>query len=117
MNLLEKLDALKARTGDSNLSLAKKAGVPPTTIYGLYQKGYENMKLSTLQAICDYFDVPLDYLAKDDKEAPAIADGLSEQETEFIRLFGRMTPQNQRLLLGIGELLLQSQETPPDSRG
>lgn len=68
MNLLEKLDALKAKTGDTNASLAKRAGIPATTIYGLYQKGYGNMKLSTLQALCDYFDVPIDYLAKDNYE-------------------------------------------------
>lgn len=65
MNFIEKLDMLKARTGDNTLSLAKKAGIPPTTLYGLYTKGYEKMQLSTLQALCDYFGVSLDYLAKD----------------------------------------------------
>ena len=76
MTLLEKLDALKRATGDNNSTLAKKSGVPYTTIDGLYKQGYANMKLSTLQALCDYFKVPLDYLAKDDdaEAAPAPAD-------------------------------------------
>lgn len=117
MNLLDKLDALKAQTGDTNLSLAKKAGVPPTTIYGLYQKGYANMKLSTLQALCDYFGVSLDYLAKDNQKEPAMIGELSEKMTEFINVYGALTPPNRRLLFGIAELLLQEQEAPPDSPG
>ena len=66
MNLLEKLDALKAAKGVNNAELARAAGIPVTTIYGLYQKGYSNMKLSTLEALSDYFGVSLDYLARDD---------------------------------------------------
>ena len=38
MTFLEKLDALKARTGDNNASLARNSGVPYTTIDGLYKK-------------------------------------------------------------------------------
>lgn len=117
MTLLEKLDALKESTGDSNASLAKKAGVPATTIYGLYQKGYANMKLSTLQALCDYFDVSLDYLAKDNKEQPSITGGLSDDETRFIKGFASLTPSNRRLLLGILSLLLQEQGQVSDSQG
>lgn len=71
MNFLEKLDALKAQSGDNNLTLSKKTGIPASTIYGLYKKGYENMQLSTLQSICDYFNVSLDYLAKDGEASNA----------------------------------------------
>lgn len=39
-----------------------KSGIPYTTIDGFYKKGYENMRLSTLQKIADYFNVSLDYL-------------------------------------------------------
>lgn len=100
MNLLEKLDALKASTGDSNASLARKAGVPVTTIYGLYQKGYANMQLSTLQALCDYFNVSLDYLAKDDKEDGTINVKLSNTETELISLYRGLNDQGRDTLLG-----------------
>lgn len=68
MNLLEKLDMLKARTGDNNHTLAEKANIPYTTIDGLYKKGYKGMRLTTLEALCNYFNVPLDFLAKDDGE-------------------------------------------------
>lgn len=118
MNLLEKLDALKKSTGDTNASLARNAGIPVTTIYGLYEKGYGNMKLSTLEALCNYFNVTLDYLAKDDnEEEPATVGELSENEAEFIQLLGAMTPANRRLILGIAQLLLKEQEAPADSPG
>ena len=117
MNLLEKLDALKQTTGDTNASLARNAGIPVTTIYGLYEKGYGNMKLSTLKALYNYFNVTLDYLAKDDEEEPATVGELSESEAEFIQLFGAMTPANRRLILGIAQLLLKEQAAPADSQG
>lgn len=88
MNLLEKLDALKRKTGDSNASLARKSGIPVTTIYGLYQKGYANMQLSTLEALCSYFNVSLDYLAKDDMEKdPATSGELEKDETELLDIY------------------------------
>ena len=121
MNLLEKLDALKARTGDNNASLARNAGIPPTTIYGLYQKGYGNMKLSTLQAICDYFDVSLDYLAKDSYED--IRDTLSSNSPaskklqeireklksplidEMVQAMQHMTLKEQQKMIDMGKVL------------
>ena len=119
MNLLEKLDALKKARGDTNASLARNAGIPVTTIYGLYQKGYENMKLSTLEALCDYYNVTLDYLAKDapDEKQPADLGGLSEDETRFIEGFAALSPSNRRILLGILAVLLQEQGQAPDSPG
>ena len=52
--------------GLNRRTLAEKSGVPYTTIVHFYTNGYENTKLSTLQRLCDYFGVPLDYLVRDD---------------------------------------------------
>lgn len=84
MNLLEKLDALKAAKGVNNAELARAAGIPVTTIYGLYQKGYANMKLSTLEALSNYFGVTLDYLARDDVKS--VGHNASELSTEDMRV-------------------------------
>lgn len=64
MDLLTRLDSLMAANGERPLDLAKNAGIPPTTIYGLYQKGYKNARISTLMKICNYYGVTLDYLVK-----------------------------------------------------
>lgn len=72
MNLLERLDLLMATHNEKPTDLARNADIPVNTIYGLYNKGYENMKLTTLFKICDYYGVSLDYLVKG-------AEGLSNE--------------------------------------
>lgn len=64
MNLLDRLDSLMAANGEKPADLAKNAGIPATTIYGLYNKGYKNAKITTIIKICDYYGVTLDYLIK-----------------------------------------------------
>lgn len=72
MNLLERLDQLMEAHNEKPTDLARNADIPVNTIYGLYKKGYENIKLTTLFKICDYYGVSLDYLVKG-------ADGLSSE--------------------------------------
>lgn len=122
MTFLERLDLLKLRTGDTNASLARNSGLPYTTIDGLYKKGYSNMKLSTIQALADYFDVSLDYLIKDqvkegvtaNEEEPIATDELTEKERRFVAAFTSLSPQNRHTLLVIAEALLQDQSERSD---
>lgn len=122
MTLLEKLDMLKKTTGDTNASLARNSGIPYTTIDGLYKKGYSNMKLSTIQALCDYFGVSLDYLAKDEidqhEQKELTLDGeLSEREQEFIHTFRFLSAEKRHILLVIASALLQDEEASSDTQG
>lgn len=83
MKLTEKLDRLMEERGISRNQLAILSGIPYTTIVGLYEKGYENVKLSTLLKLIAFFGCTLDYLAIDDVEEnkePATdeGDGLSD---------------------------------------
>ncbi|WP_050698698.1 helix-turn-helix domain-containing protein [Anaeromassilibacillus senegalensis] len=66
MNFLEKLDNLIAEKGINKSVLSKESGIPYTTIDAFYKKGYQNAKLPTIQKLCEYFDVTLDYLVRDD---------------------------------------------------
>ena len=123
MTLTEKLDALKKTTGDTNASLARKSGLPYTTIDGLYKKGYENIKLSTLMALCNYFNVSLDYLAKDyltidlpPEEQPTVMGELSEKTSEAVNVFTALSPENRRILLVLATALLKDQVTHPDTQ-
>ena len=65
---LKKLDALMEAKGINKNVLAKESGIPYTTIDGFYKKGYDNIKLSTLNKLCAYFGVSLDYLIKSECE-------------------------------------------------
>lgn len=66
MKLTEKLDLLMKERGiSSRMQLSELSGVPYMTIVNFYQKGTENVKLSTLRKLANFFNVSLDYLADD----------------------------------------------------
>lgn len=68
MSFLSKLDKLMQEKNINKSQLSKESGVPYTTIDGFYKKGTDNIKLSTLKKLANYFDCSLDYLADDDVE-------------------------------------------------
>lgn len=63
MSLTVKLTGLMTERGINRSELAKGSGVPYTTIVALFDKGADNIKLSTLRKLADYFGVSLDDLA------------------------------------------------------
>ena len=62
MNFLERLDALMAAQHLNKSTLSQLSGVPYTTIDGLYKKGYENAKLTTLRKLSTALGVSLNDL-------------------------------------------------------
>lgn len=67
MNFIEKLDLLMKENSITRMGLSKESGVPYTTIVNFYEKGSENIKLSTLRRLSDYFRVSLDFLVDDEE--------------------------------------------------
>lgn len=59
---LKIFDKLLNENGLNKRQFSIKSGIPYTTIDGFYKKGYENIRLTTLRKIADYFNVSLDYL-------------------------------------------------------
>lgn len=103
MGLLDKLTQLMAEQGLNKHTLAQRSGVPYTTIDGLYKKGYENVKLSTLKKLCSCLNVSLDYLAKDDEDSTIphftqVTD-LSNSEQEVLKLYRSLNQAGQDLAL------------------
>ena len=66
MNFTEKLDLLMKERNLNKHSLAKVTGINYTTIVNWYVLGYGNMSLSNFKAICDFFEVTMDSMARDD---------------------------------------------------
>lgn len=66
MNFLDKLDFLMNKNNINKNVLSKESGIPYTTIDGFYKKGYQNVKLSTIKKLAEYFNTTLDYLMKDE---------------------------------------------------
>ena len=67
MTMTEKLDILMARRNMTRGKLASATGIPYNTIVGFYTKGYNNIKLSNLKKVADFFDISLDILCDDEK--------------------------------------------------
>lgn len=67
MTFIKKIEKLMKENNISNRSeLSKISGIPYTTIDGLYRKGINNIKLSTLKKLTDCLNCSLDYLVNDD---------------------------------------------------
>ena len=90
LNFLERLEQLSLERGiTNNHKLADLSGVPYTTIDNFYRKGYENVKLSTLKKLANFFGCTLDFLCNGDlgeikKEALIINKDFSKKETQII---------------------------------
>lgn len=65
MNLTDKLDYLMQERKMNKRNLSLETGIPYTTIDAFYKKGTENIKLSTLKRLSDYFGITLDEIADD----------------------------------------------------
>ena len=70
MNFLDKLNFLLNKYQLNKHTFALASGIPYTTIDGLYKKGYKKIKLDTLEKIAHYFNVPIDYLVREDITDP-----------------------------------------------
>lgn len=62
MDFLDRLRTLMKQNKDNNATLAKKSGIPYTTIDGLFKRGWEKAQITTIQKICDFYGVSLDYM-------------------------------------------------------
>lgn len=72
MGFIEKLDQLLKDNKINKNILSRETGIPYTTIDSFYKKGADNIKLSNLKKIADYFNVSLDYLVDDNNKVEYI---------------------------------------------
>jgi len=68
MALLNKIDEYMKKHGLNKHQLAKESGIPYQTIVSLYNRGADNVKLSTLKKLANYFNCTLDELLEEDTE-------------------------------------------------
>lgn len=109
MNFLNTLDKLKAMTGDNNSTLSKKTGIPYTTIDSFYKKGWENIKLSTLETLCRYFGITLDEIVYGEiRERINVSDTGKEQ---LCQIYDNLSADGKNLLLAQAEFFLSREES------
>lgn len=91
MDFIDRLRSLMTSNGDNNSTLAKKSGIPYTTIDGLFKRGWEKAQLSTIQKICEYYKVSLDYMVYG-------AERLSEESLMLAGKYENLTPAGKELV-------------------
>ena len=62
MNIAERLRQLMQTKGLNQRQLSIAANIPYTTLDGICKKNCDNVKLTTLIKLADYFEISLDYL-------------------------------------------------------
>lgn len=84
MNFTDKLDMLMADHKIRISDLSRNSGIPYTTIDGFYKKGCNNIKLSTLKQLADYFGVSIDYLVNEQCDEDY---GLNAEENDIVKKY------------------------------
>lgn len=112
MKLTEKLDLLMEEKGINRVELSKGSCVPYSTISSLYDKGYENIKLSTLKRLADYLGCSLGYLADDnlneDNCKPSQTDNdIPEGVYVLSKTYKNMSPQAKDKMKSIMQAFLE----------
>lgn len=104
MSLTEKIDELMALNGIKNKAeLARLSGLPYTTIDGIYKKGSENLKLSTLKSLCRVLGCSLDELVTG-KAFPDIA-VFTEDDTALLITYHDLNSDGRQRLMQYAEEL------------
>ena len=96
--LINTLEKLMEANGYNKNTLAKESGIPYTTIVGFYTKGTDNVKLSTLRKLADFFGVTLDYLIDNEvnKKTPP---PLTAEENNLINQYRELNTTGQKMLI------------------
>lgn len=111
MNFLEKLEDLMQQRNLNKHSLSELCGIPYTTIDGWYKKGYDNMRITTLKKLSDFFGTSLDFWAFDDLEDQR---ALSKKKQEFIATVSKLDDSQLDLLYDIVDSILKNSSSKED---
>lgn len=101
MNFTDKLSKL---IKDKNLNRKKfsdLSGIPYSTIDNWYKRGYDNMSISTLRALCAFFGVTMDSMAYDNKDIAYTADhdmDFTPADAELVRKYNGLDASGRQMV-------------------
>jgi len=94
--IYSKVDGLRLSKGWTIYELAKKAGVPPTTIYNWRDRN-SSPSLSLLDAVCSAFDISvIDFILDDDALI-----SLNEEQRELMKLWNTLSSEKKKSILNL----------------
>ena len=108
VTFLDKLNYLMEKRSINKNTLSQLSGIPYTTIDGLYKKGYENTKLSTIRKLARALDVSLDYLMidniTDENYGKTVELSLEREERDHIKKYRTLDRYGKEAVDGILEI-------------
>lgn len=96
MTFIDRLDMLLKEHDLNKNQLAAQTGIPVSTIYGWYKKGYEGITLPTITKLAEYFNCTIEYLVNGEthkNSANTLPKGIStisDIQTKRIPLIGNV---------------------------
>lgn len=99
MDFLTRLQRVMKMHGDSRHKLSKDSGIPYTTIERLFNNGWENARISTIQKICDHYGLSIDFMVYGANRA-------STSENEPFEKYSRLSPYGRSLI----DLIIENEE-------
>lgn len=93
MSMIENLDKLLYSKKITKAQLSRESGIPYTTIAGFYEKGTNNVKLSTLKKLAVYFQCSIDFLVSNNIENENVLDF-----KDFKNLFKNLNNEEKELI-------------------
>jgi len=94
LDILQKIKTLQRARGYNNAQLAKKSGLAPTTLQGLYKRN--NLPtIPTLTAICSGLDLTLAQFFADSNLPP----DLTHDQIELLEHWNALTDEKRKALL------------------
>lgn len=115
MNFLEKLDFLMNKYQLNKHTFSQASGIPYTTIDGIYKKGYEGIRLSTIKKISEYFNTTIDYLINDEITDPnydkTFGVEISSAELELLEKYRKLSPHAQETIRMLMDREIGAQNT------
>ncbi len=112
MNFLEKLNYMLEKENLNRNSLSKQSGIPYTTIDGWYKKGYDEMRLSTLKKLANFFNTDLEFWVENNNTSSVLMNEhtLSPDEKEIILNYRQLNKEGQQVLSDFADTLVSSKK-------
>lgn len=104
MNFLDRIDSLLDERGLNKNQLATLTGIPVSTVYGWYKKGYGSITLPTLLKLSEFFNCSMEYLVNGN---PASSDRLSSAALDIARKFDQLGEYSQKVITALVDLELK----------